>query len=193
MRVALVCMSPRDDAQEQAARLASGLAQAVETHLFMPSETRRAPGVAHHFLALPRGPSWRKLLALGNPWRHAEQAKRIRRVVPDVVHLLHPHPTHALLIPLLGMPSCLSLHDVLDPAASQEASLREFMTHRALVMVDQLILHDPAQAAPLQRLGLPGERLSLASPGGEVPDYLEAYRQMLARLRTPSGFPATPA
>ena len=197
VRVSLVGMACRDGTLKQVARLANGLAQVVETHLFMPAQPELAallaPEVIHHPLASPRGASWGKLLALGNPWRHADHAKRIRRVAPDLVHLLQPHPTHALLIPLLGVPSCLSLHDVWDPASVREASLREFMSSRALAMVDHLILHDPAQVEPLHRLGLPPETLSLVPPDDEPLAYLTAYRHMLARLRSPSGFPATPA
>ena len=201
MRVSLVSMSCRDGTLKQVARFASGLAQVVETHLFMPALPELgallAKDVVHQPIAPSHqgGASWRKLLAMGNPWIHAENAKRIRRLAPDVVHLLQPHPTHALLLPLLGAPSCLSLHDGALPLSSsrRDASLRELMISRSLLMVDQLLLHDPALGEHLHRQGHPRERLSVVFPPEDPHAYLERYRQMLSRLRAPAGYPMTPA
>ncbi|MNR81933.1 hypothetical protein D3C72_126820 [compost metagenome] len=200
MRVSLVSMSCRDGTLQQVARLASGLAQVVETHLFMPALPELGDLLArdvrvHPLEAFNGGASWRKLLSVGNPWIHAEHAKRIRRIVPDVVHLLQPHPAHALLLPLLGAPSCLSLPDGMLPLppARWEASLREFLISRSLLMVDQLILQDPVLAEHLHRQGHPRERLSLVFPANESRSTLEAYRQVCTRLHGPNGFPAAPA
>jgi len=198
VRVSLVSLTCRDGTLQQVARLASGLAQLVETHLFMPARPELGDLLAkevrvHPLETLKGGPSWRKLLSMGNPWIHAEHAKRIRRLAPDVVHLLQPHPAHVLLLPLLGAPSCLSLPDEMLPPARQEPSLRELLISRSLFMVDQLILHDPALAEHLHRQGHPRERLSLVFPADESRPTLEAYRQVCARLQGPKGFPTAPA
>ena len=198
MRIALLSMSCRGETQTDLARLASALAQRVETHLFLPADSELdglAPEVALHPLGAtrPAAAPWRKLLAMGNPWLHAEHAKRIRRVAPDVVHLLQPHPTHALLIPLLGRPTCLSLHDAEVPSPGRESTLREFMIGRALGLVDQLFVPGAAPAERLLRQGLPAERISILAPANDPLALLATYRQMLSRLHAPSGFPATPA
>ena len=201
MRISLVSMTCRDGKLQQVARLASSLAQLVETHLFMPAlpglSELLAKDVVHHPLGIfpEGGASWRKLLSMGNPWVHAEHAKRIRRVAPDLVHLLQPHPAHAMLVPLLGAPSCLSLPDGPSPTppTRQDSSLREFLISRSVDMVDQLFLHEAALAELLHRQGHPRERLSLVCPPDDGQATLEAYRHMLDRLSASSRFPTAQA
>lgn len=195
MRIALLAISDHDGMLHEAARLASRLAQVAETHLFVPAHAERELGgdarVTRHPLSPWRSdaPTWRKWLAMGNPWLHADHAKRIRRVDPDVVHLLHPHATHALMIPLLGRPTCLSLHGAELPPTHRESSLREVLITRSLLMVDQLILRDPRTTDTLRERGFPAERLALATVAEDPQALLAVYRQVLARLHPNAAHP----
>ena len=215
MRIALLAISDHDETLHEAARLASRLAQVAETHLFVPAHAERELGGDARVTCHPLSPwrtdaaTWRKWLAMGNPWLHADHAKRIRRVDPDVVHLLHPHATHALMIPLLGRPTCLSLHGAELPSAlgepsrredsrwehshwahsHRESSLREFLITRSLLMVDQLICRDPRGTDVLRERGFPAERLAHATIVEDPLALLAVYRQLLARLRANAGHP----
>ena len=205
MRIALLAMSDRNETLHEAARLAGGLAQVAETHLFLPAHAERDVScdarVTRHSLSFWRqdASTWRKWLAMGNPWLHADHAKRIRRVDPDVVHLLDPQATHALMIPLLGRPTCLSLQGAEVPPAFQdlshrdpslrEPSLREFLIMRSLVMVDQLILRDPRALDALCRRGFPSERLAFAAFAEDPLAMIAVYRHLLARLRANAAHP----
>lgn len=200
MRIALLAMSDRNGTLQEAARLAGGLAHVAETHLFLPAHAERDVScdarVTRHSLSFWRkdASTWRKRLAMGNPWIHADHAKRIRRVDPDVVHLLDPQATHALMIPLLGRPTCLSLLGAEVPTAFQEPSLREpslreFLIMRSLVMVDQLILRDPSAFDALHGRGFPSERLAFATFAEDPQAMLAVYRHLLARLRANAGHP----
>ena len=215
MRIALLAMSDRNGTLQEAARLAGGLAHVAETHLFLPAHAERDVScdarVTRHSLSFWRkdASTWRKRLAMGNPWLHADHAKRIRRVDPDVVHLLDPQATHALMIPLLGRPTCLSLHGAELPSAlgepsrredshwehshrehsHRESSLREFLITRSLLMVDQLICRDPRGTDVLRERGFPAERLAHATIVEDPLALLAVYRQLIARLRANAGHP----
>lgn len=214
MRISLVAMACHGERLQQVTELANDLSQLVETHLFMPFSPEQREGLAPEVCLHATWPSravaaWRSRLAMGNPLVHAENAKRMRRVAPDLVHLLHPHPSHALLIPLLGVPSCLSVHDPMPsspgpqrPGGSSQAgappwgqTLREVMISRSLGMVDHLLIHDPALGDALLQLGLPASRLTLIPPHADHASHstLAAYRQLLARHTTSRSFPATHA
>jgi hypothetical protein len=211
VRISLVAMACHGERLQQVTELANDLSQCVETHLFMPFASERTEGLAPEVCLHATWPAraiaaWRSRLAMGNPLVHAENAKRIRRVAPDLVHLLQPHPSHALLIPLLGVPSCLSVHDPMPSpsglqrpgAPTQEdatpwgQTLREVMINRSLGMVDHLLIRDPALLDALLKLGVPRSRLTLIPPHADDASgsTLAAYRQLLARLQTPRGFPA---
>lgn len=190
MRLAIVDWSFRDSSRHSTVQLANSLQEVAEVHLFAPPSSGSlgdtVPGVVRH-ATLPLnfpGQPWRGSLVQANPLVHAVNAKRIRRVVPDIVHFVEAHYANAWVLPLLVAPVCISLH---GPAAlSLGASpIRAHLSTRALGLADRVIVDREALCEELTRYGLARERIALI-PEREVgfnQCLFDVYRRMAVGKR----------
>lgn len=170
MRVAIVALSCHGGMLHYTSQLANSLAGVADVHLFTPAR----PGLSDYFspdvivhptipLSFP-GQPWRGILAQANPLIHATNAKRIRRIAPDVVHFTTPHHANSLVLPLLGKPVCCTLH---DPTVhiGEATPLRDFMERRAVAMADRVIVHGEALREELAAQGMAQERIRVIPHG----------------------------
>ncbi len=171
MRVAIVALSCHGGMRHYASQLANSLASQADVHVFTPpeaelneyfsSETTLHPSVP---LSFP-GQAWRGTLIQMNPWVHAVNAQRLRRIQPDVIHVVTPHPSNAMTMPLFGdVPVCYTMH---DPSVhpGEASPVRDMLTRRAIAGADHLIVHAEVLREELSGQGLRPDRISVIPHG----------------------------
>lgn len=170
MRVAIVALSCHGGMLHYTSQLANALSEAANVHVFTPAKPEHAgyfsPALTMHAtlpLSFP-GQPWRGALAQANPLIHAENAKRIRRIGADVIHLVTPHHANALMIPLLGAPLCYTLHDPTSHVGETQP-IRDALRRRTLDGVERVIVHGEALREELAAQGLSRERVAVIPHG----------------------------
>ncbi len=171
MRVAIVALSCHGGMRHYASQLANSLARHADVHVFTPPD----PELREYFspettlhpsrpLSFP-GQAWRGSLTQLNPWVHAANAKRLRRIQPHVVHVVTAHPSNGLMMPLLGdVPICYTMHDpTVHPG--EASPIRDALARRAVHGADQLIVHGEALRAELAEQGIAEDRISVIPHG----------------------------
>ncbi|MBO9542639.1 glycosyltransferase family 4 protein [bacterium] len=172
MRVAIVALSCQNGGMlHYASQLANSLASQAEVHFFTPAKRELADylsrDLTHHptlQLSYP-GQPLRTLSRQLNPLVHGLNAQRIRKVRPDVIHLVTAHPANSLLLPLLGdTPVCFTLH---DPSAhpGESTPLKDFLMQRTIAGVDRLIVHGEALRTELAAQGIEASRIAVIPHG----------------------------
>lgn len=171
MRVAIVALSCHGGMRHYASQLANSLASHAEVHVFTPPDPELRDYFSPETILQPSlplsfpGQAWRGSLVQANPWVHASNAKRLRRIRADVVHVVTPHPSNGLLLPLLGdLPILYTMH---DPSVhpGEASPLRDKLTRRALHFADRLIVHGEALRQELAEQGISSEHVSVIPHG----------------------------
>jgi glycosyltransferase involved in cell wall biosynthesis len=172
MRIALVALSCQPGGMRHyASQLANALAEEAEVHVFTPDLAGLAPylspRVAGH--ALRRlsagGQRARNLLRQLNLASHAWNARAIRALAPDAVHLVTEHPCNPLMVALLDdLPICFTHHDPsghLGEGAGWRRALAQLTARRA----DRVVVHAEALRAELAAQGLDPARVAVVPHG----------------------------
>lgn len=171
MRVAIVALSCHGGMRHYTSQLANSLARHADVHVFAPADLEQEAYFSgeitlHGIRPLSfSGQAWRGILTQMNPWVHAVNAQRIRRIQPDIVHVVTPHPSNGLTLPLLGeIPVCYTMH---DPSVhpGEVSPVRDFLTRRAVGIADHLIVHGEALRVELEEQGLCSSRISVIPHG----------------------------
>lgn len=189
MRVAIVDWPSFGVVSEIAVRLANGLAEHVDVHVFVPSGSECPAGsegdwTGHAMVPISvSGPSWRRVLIQANPLIHAANAKRIRRVAPDIVHFAALHPANALLLPLLSAPTCLTVTG-LEPLLARGGRFREELRRRMVMTADHLVVESRAVWEALILSGRLPDGVSLIPPAHEVfaQRHLSLYQRLTEQM-----------
>lgn len=172
MRVAIVALScPNGGMLHYASQLANSLASQADVHFFTPPKPELdaylLPSVTRHGLLQLSHPGHllRSLFSQLNPFVHGINAQRIRRIRPDVIHLVTAHPANSLLVPLLGdTPVCFTLH---DPSAhpGESTPIKDFLMQRAIAVSDRVIVHGEALRTELEAQQVPAGRIAVIPHG----------------------------
>ncbi|MGE5707949.1 MAG: glycosyltransferase family 4 protein [Bacteroidota bacterium] len=170
MRLAVVALScPNGGMLHYASQLANALAKETETHFFTPLKPELGPylsaDVAYHPtipLSIP-GDGWKNAVRQLNPLHHRENARRINRIKPDIVHFVTEHPANSLLMPLLKGKICFTHHDPVRHLG-EESRIRQFLNGRSASLSDRVIVHGEALRGLLEQR-LPSERISVIPHG----------------------------
>ena len=189
MRVAIVDWSSLGVVSEVTVRLANELAEHVDVHVFVPSGIECPAGTGgdwtrHALVPISvSGPSWRRVLTQANPLIHAANAKRIRRVAPDIVHFTALHPANAMLVPLLSAPTCLTVTGI-EPLSTRGGRFREEMRRRTVMIADQLVVESRAVRDALLLEGLPPDGVPLIPLAHEafVQQHLSLYHRLTEQM-----------
>lgn len=189
MRVAIVALSCTGDMRESTLHLTRSLLDQAEVHLFVPTGTEvdrevACAGFWHETLPISfAGHAWRRVLTQANPLVHAANAKRVRRVLPDIVHFAVPHHANALMIPLLNAPACLTLHGCQELSGAA-GLIRGDLQRRALAQAEHLVVEERSLREDLLQSGMSPERVSLIPQEQEdfASRHLTLYRRITERL-----------
>lgn len=168
MRLAIVALScPNGGMLHYASQLANSLARETETHFFTPLKPELTDYLSESVFFHPTvplsvpGEGWKNLARQCNPLHHRENARRINRIEPDIVHFVTEHPSNSLLMPLLRGKICFTHHDPIRHFG-EESSLRQFLNRRSAALSDRVIVHGDALR---KLLSVPPERISVIPHG----------------------------
>ncbi len=172
MRVAIVALScPRGGMLHYASQLANAVAAHAEVHCFTPDPASLdgylAPGIERHAtlpLSFP-GQGWRSVATQANPFRHARNARMIRAIRPDVVHLVTDHPSNSVLAAMLGdLKVVFTQHDATQHPG-EEAWLKARLTRWTAGRCDRIVVHAERLREVLVERGYPKDRVAVIPHG----------------------------
>lgn len=174
MKILLLSLYGRSGMIHYASQLANALAKKHDVTILIPSYTERDffdKGVKLIRMEAPTSVVKTSFLSC-QPWRFKNIINKIKRMKPDVIHVLDNHPWYLCLLPWLKIPLVVTQHDV-------TAHPGEFIRGKITIAVNsylskhakRIIVHGEKLKEMMEKRGIPKEKV-VVLPHGDYSFFL---------------------